>query len=155
MMAAQHGAASIGGNQLAQPTFPGWPCLRHGYMWLTQSAAPYLIRWFRTSYGFPMVLVFGTRRTCRQRTFNGTRPLFGMTRASASNSWSQMQIIVPPGGNPVLASWDRPFFYISDPNAYPSTYGPVDGRQYCRGLVSRLCIVEPELSRGDCRLVGR
>ena len=24
------------------------------------------------------------------------------------------EIIVPPGGNPVLASWDRPFFYISD-----------------------------------------
>ena len=36
------------------------------------------------------------------------------------------EIIVPPGGNPVLASWDRPFFYISNLNAYPSTYGPVD-----------------------------
>ena len=33
---------------------------------------------------------------------------------------------MPPGGDPVLASWDRPFFYISNPNAYPSTYGPVD-----------------------------
>ena len=36
------------------------------------------------------------------------------------------EIIVPPGGNPVVASWDRPFFYISNLNAYPSTYGPVD-----------------------------
>jgi hypothetical protein len=36
------------------------------------------------------------------------------------------EIIVPPGGDPVLASWDRPFFYISDANAYPSTYGPVE-----------------------------
>jgi hypothetical protein len=35
------------------------------------------------------------------------------------------EIIVPPGGDPVLASWDRPFFYISNANAYPSTYGPV------------------------------
>ena len=35
------------------------------------------------------------------------------------------KIIVPPGGNPVLASWDRPFFEITNPNAYPSTYGPV------------------------------
>jgi Bacterial Ig domain len=35
-------------------------------------------------------------------------------------------IIVPPGGNPVLASWDRPFFEITNPNAYPSTYGPVN-----------------------------
>ena len=36
------------------------------------------------------------------------------------------EIIVPPGGNPVVASWDRPFFYISNLNAYPSTYGPVN-----------------------------
>ena len=35
------------------------------------------------------------------------------------------EIIVPPGGDPVLASWDRPFFYISNVSAYPSTYGPV------------------------------
>ena len=35
------------------------------------------------------------------------------------------EIIVPPGGNPVLASWDRPFFYISNASAYPSTYSPV------------------------------
>ena len=25
----------------------------------------------------------------------------------------------------MLASWDRPFFYISNLNAYPSSYGPV------------------------------
>jgi hypothetical protein len=35
-------------------------------------------------------------------------------------------IIVPPSGVPVLASWDRPFFKISNPNFYPSTYGPVN-----------------------------
>ena len=34
-------------------------------------------------------------------------------------------IIVPLGGHPVLASWDRPFFYIANPEAYPSTYGPI------------------------------
>ena len=37
-----------------------------------------------------------------------------------------VEIIVPPGGNPVLASYDRGFFDISNPNAYPSTYGPID-----------------------------
>ena len=46
------------------------------------------------------------------------------------------EIIVPPGGDPVLASWDRPFFYISNANAYPSTYGPVDKRQYRCWLVT-------------------
>ena len=35
-------------------------------------------------------------------------------------------IIVPPGGDPILASYDRAFFEITNPNAYPSTYGPVD-----------------------------
>ena len=37
------------------------------------------------------------------------------------------EIIVPPGGDPVLASWDRPFFYIDNANAYPSTYSPNTG----------------------------
>ncbi len=37
------------------------------------------------------------------------------------------EILVPPGGDPVVASWDRPFFYVSNPEVYPSTYGPVNG----------------------------
>jgi hypothetical protein len=37
------------------------------------------------------------------------------------------QVIAPPGGKPVLASWDRPFFYVDDPTVFPSTYGPVNG----------------------------
>ncbi|MFZ2107101.1 MAG: hypothetical protein WAV18_17290, partial [Roseiarcus sp.] len=44
-----------------------------------------------------------------------------------------MDIIVPPGGNPVLASWDRPFFKITNPNAYPSTYGPVNSNNIVAG----------------------
>jgi 20S proteasome alpha/beta subunit len=43
------------------------------------------------------------------------------------------QILVPPGGKPVLASWDRPFFYISDPNQYPTTYGPIDNSTMSAG----------------------
>src|ERR1700733_2933673 len=35
------------------------------------------------------------------------------------------EIIVPPGGDPVLHPWDRPFFKITNPNSYPTTYGPV------------------------------
>jgi hypothetical protein len=34
------------------------------------------------------------------------------------------EILVAPGGVPLLASWDRPFFYISNLNAYPTSYGP-------------------------------
>ena len=43
------------------------------------------------------------------------------------------EIIVPPGGTPVLASWDRPFFKISNLNAYPTTYGPVDSNYIVAG----------------------
>jgi hypothetical protein len=44
------------------------------------------------------------------------------------------EIIVPPGGDPVLASYDRPFFTITNPNAYPSTYGPVDADTITAGF---------------------
>ncbi len=37
------------------------------------------------------------------------------------------EVIVPPGGDPVVASWDRAFFELTNLNAYPSTYGPVNG----------------------------
>ena len=43
------------------------------------------------------------------------------------------EIIAPPGGNPILASWDRPFFEITNPNAYPSTYGPVNSDNIVAG----------------------
>jgi photosystem II stability/assembly factor-like uncharacterized protein len=34
------------------------------------------------------------------------------------------EIVAPPGGKPVVASWDRAFFYISDPDVFPLAYGP-------------------------------
>jgi hypothetical protein len=39
-----------------------------------------------------------------------------------------LQILVPPvtGSSPILCSWDRPFFKISNLSSYPSTYGPVN-----------------------------
>lgn len=42
-------------------------------------------------------------------------------------------IIVPPGGDPVLASWDRPFFRIDRLHAYPMTYGPVNSDNIVAG----------------------
>ena len=34
------------------------------------------------------------------------------------------EIVSPPNGKPVVASWDRPVFYVNDPDIYPSTHGP-------------------------------
>lgn len=36
-------------------------------------------------------------------------------------------ILSPPGGVPILASWDRPFFRVANPDVYPSSYGPAVG----------------------------
>lgn len=36
-------------------------------------------------------------------------------------------ILAPPGGRPITASWDRPFFYSDNPDKFPSKYGPIDG----------------------------
>lgn len=35
-------------------------------------------------------------------------------------------ILVPTGGTPILANWDRPFFDIASVGTYSSTYGPVN-----------------------------
>ena len=42
-------------------------------------------------------------------------------------------LIVPVGGKPVLASWDRSFFYVNDPNSYPTTYGVSGQRAFAAG----------------------
>ena len=64
---------------------------------------------------------------------NGTRPLSGIPRAPASNNWWQMKSWCAPGGKPVVASWDRSFFYVSDPNTYPSSYGVGDPNPFSAG----------------------
>ena len=43
------------------------------------------------------------------------------------------EIIAPLGGAPVLASWDRPFFDITNLNQYPTTYGPVNSSAIVAG----------------------
>ena len=70
-------------------------------------------------------------------------PTSGTWSADQNLTWNDMsagienlvanEIIAPPGGDPVLASWDRPFFDISNLNAYPSTYGPVNSDNIVAG----------------------
>jgi photosystem II stability/assembly factor-like uncharacterized protein len=33
-------------------------------------------------------------------------------------------VISPPGGKPLVGSWDRAVFYVNNPDVFPSTYGP-------------------------------
>lgn len=37
-------------------------------------------------------------------------------------------VIMPPSGKPVTCQWDRPIFYVADPEVYPSTHGPNNNR---------------------------
>jgi hypothetical protein len=69
--------------------------------------------------------------------WNMNLPASGTTSSTAL-TWTDMSvgienlvanaILVPPvtGSVPILASWDRPFFKITNLNAYPTTYGPVN-----------------------------
>lgn len=43
------------------------------------------------------------------------------------------EIIVPEGGKPVLASWDRPFFYVNDPSSYPTSVGTPGQSKFAAG----------------------
>ena len=65
------------------------------------------------------------------------------------------EILVPPGGDPVLASWDRPFFYITNLNAYPSTYGPVESDNIVAGWSVDYASSTPSFLVGTRGLVGR
>lgn len=50
----------------------------------------------------------------------------GVTWISQSSGIEQLVsnwIISPPGGNPIVASWDRPAFTITNPNTYQTRYG--------------------------------
>ena len=38
------------------------------------------------------------------------------------------EIISPPGGQPLVSSWDRAVFTITNPDVYPSTYGPTNAK---------------------------
>jgi hypothetical protein len=69
--------------------------------------------------------------------WNMNVPASGATSATAL-TWTDFSsgienlvanaILVPPvaGSSPILASWDRPFFKITNPNVFPSTYGSVN-----------------------------
>jgi hypothetical protein len=43
------------------------------------------------------------------------------------------QVLAPPGGKPVVASWDRPVFYVDNPDVYPSSHGPDNQHQIVMG----------------------
>ena len=50
-------------------------------------------------------------------------PVTWTSQSAAIEQLVSNWIISPPGGNPIVASWDRPAFTVIDPNRYQSRYG--------------------------------
>ena len=78
-------------------------------------------------------------------------PPASITFNSASRGIEQLvanQVLVPPGGKPVLASWDRPVFYIDNPAAYPSIHGPDNQNAIVMGWALDYASTEPSFIVG-------
>ena len=56
--------------------------------------------------------------------FQRNTPVIWNDQSAGIEQLVAIQIISPPGGRPLLASWDRPVFYVDDPERFSSSYGP-------------------------------
>jgi photosystem II stability/assembly factor-like uncharacterized protein len=52
-------------------------------------------------------------------------------------------IAAPPGGRPVLASWDRPLFYSASPDSFPAQHGPNNEHAIVMGMAVDYASTEP------------
>jgi hypothetical protein len=69
--------------------------------------------WFAEGIG-----VWTTQVTAGMTSVNWTSVSLGIEQLVANS------ISAPPGGNPVLASWDRALFTVTNPDVYPSQHWP-------------------------------
>ena len=67
------------------------------------------------------------------QTITSTTPIVWTSQGVGIEQLVANEIIVPPGGDPVVASWDRGFFYISNAQDVASTFGPVDSSAISAG----------------------
>jgi hypothetical protein len=65
----------------------------------------------------------GVWHTTLPQEFTSSTPIVWDSQSAGIEQLVTNEILVPPGGHPVLASWDRSFFYVSNSDTYPSSYG--------------------------------
>ena len=109
------------GNQLSSPDIPWLASTGSNYMSIGATVFDQLVPnklWTSDGVG-----VWNTTNLPTSN-FNWATPVVWNDQSVGIEQLVANEIIVPPGGHPVVASWDRPFFDISNPNAYPSSYGP-------------------------------
>ncbi|WP_140982395.1 WD40/YVTN/BNR-like repeat-containing protein [Bradyrhizobium guangdongense] len=54
----------------------------------------------------------------------GSAPVTLQSQSAGIEQLVPNWIISPPGGKPLVFSWDKPIFYVDDPDVYPSKAGP-------------------------------
>jgi Bacterial Ig-like domain/Bacterial Ig domain len=65
----------------------------------------------------------GVWNTSLPDPFTWTTPIVWNSQSIGIEQLGANDIVVAPGGQPVVASWDRAVFYVANPDTYPSTYG--------------------------------
>lgn len=66
----------------------------------------------------------GVWETSANAEFDDDPSLVYASRTAGIEELVANHIVAPPGGKPLVASWDRPVFRIDDPDRYPSRHGP-------------------------------
>jgi len=80
--------------------------------------------------------------------FDGDPWLVFASRSAGVEQLVANQIIAPPGGKPLLASWDRPVFRIEDPDRYPSRHGPDNAHAIVMGWALDFAASQPNYIAG-------
>jgi photosystem II stability/assembly factor-like uncharacterized protein len=55
---------------------------------------------------------------------NSTRSVTFNSQSRGIEQLVANQVLAPPGGQPVIASWDRPVFYVTNKDEFPKVHGP-------------------------------
>ena len=69
-----------------------------------------------------------------------------MTFTSRSKGIEQLvanDIVSPPGGKPLVAAWDRPVFYVANPDVFPTVHGPDNQRAIVMGWALDYAATDP------------
>ena len=75
----------------------------------------------------------GVWNTSVPQNMTWATPIIWNSQSAGIEQLVANEIVVAPGGKPVVASWDRPFFYVNDPNSYPSNYGVGNPQSFSAG----------------------
>ena len=90
----------------------------------------------------------GVWQTSVNEESDGDSSIVYASRSAGIEQLVANQIIAPPGGKPLLASWDRPVFRIEDPNRYPSRHGPDNAHAIVMGWAIDYAASEPSYVAG-------